>query len=128
MKLLVDRCVRLTTVQALRNDGHDVEWVVEWEGNPDDEAVLAQAVADDRIVVTADKDFGEQVVRHGLAHKGVVLIRSYSYLREEHEFVCDALVRWSAALEQGSLLVVERERVRVSARPPAARRPTDPGA
>jgi predicted nuclease of predicted toxin-antitoxin system len=41
----------------------------------DDTVLLCQAFAEDRILITNDKDFGEKVFRDGLAHKGVVLLR-----------------------------------------------------
>jgi predicted nuclease of predicted toxin-antitoxin system len=38
--------------------------------------VLARAVAEDRVLVTFDKDFGELAFRHGLTAKcGIILFR-----------------------------------------------------
>ena len=41
----------------------------------DDEAVLHAAYAENRILVTNDKDFGEKVYREQRPHKGIILLR-----------------------------------------------------
>ena len=40
-----------------------------------DEGVLQIAVAEQRILITNDLDFGELVVREGLPHAGIILFR-----------------------------------------------------
>ncbi len=79
MKFLVDECTGTSVVACLRDEGHDAVAVVEVMPEADDEEILDRAVAEGRIVVTNDKDFGEMVFRSGLAHRGVVLLR----LRDE---------------------------------------------
>jgi len=44
-----------------------------------DDDLLAQAVAEDSIVVTNDRDFGELIFKSSRSHKGVVYLR----LRDE---------------------------------------------
>ena len=48
-----------------------------YQGLPglDDSDVLSLAVEDDRILITADKDFGEMVFRERRLHKGIILLR-----------------------------------------------------
>ena len=48
-----------------------------YQGSPrlDDSDVLSLAVEDDRILVTADKDFGEMVFRERRLHRGIILPR-----------------------------------------------------
>lgn len=58
MRLFVDENISGRLVQLLRAQGHDVVWVRETlRGTPDDQ-LLALATADDRIVLTEDRDFG----------------------------------------------------------------------
>jgi predicted nuclease of predicted toxin-antitoxin system len=60
----------------LKVAGHDVAWVRTAAPGSSDEAVLARAVREERIVLTFDKDFGELAWRAGLpAGSGVVLFR-----------------------------------------------------
>ena len=71
MKFLVDECTGTSVVACLRDEGHDAVAVVEVMPEADDEEILDRAVAEGRIVVTNDKDFGELVYRSGWEHRGV---------------------------------------------------------
>lgn len=63
-------------VAELRRRGHDVAWIRVDSPGVDDLAVLSRAVAESRLLVTFDKDFGELVFRRGReASVGVVLFR-----------------------------------------------------
>ncbi|HEY1375754.1 MAG TPA: DUF5615 family PIN-like protein [Gemmataceae bacterium] len=75
MKLLADECCDALVVAGLREDGHDVDFVAESARGADDGAVLQRAAADERILLTEDKDFGELVVRLGLPAHGIVVLR-----------------------------------------------------
>ena len=56
MKLLLDSCVWGGALTRLRAAGHDVVWSGEWPADPGDEEILAQALAEGRVMVTLDKD------------------------------------------------------------------------
>lgn len=75
MNLLADENIDAAIVARLRNELHDVLWVGESEPGVDDEAILALARKEERLIITADKDFGELIYRKKLAASGVVLIR-----------------------------------------------------
>lgn len=63
-------------VSILRQRGHGVAWVVEDAPTADDEEILRIAQAEQRVVVTFDKDFGELAFRRRLpASAGVILFR-----------------------------------------------------
>jgi predicted nuclease of predicted toxin-antitoxin system len=76
LRILANENVPGEAINALRRLGHDVVWTrIHALGSPD-EAVLAQAQAEDRIVVTFDKDFGELAFRRGLpSSSGIILFR-----------------------------------------------------
>ena len=66
----------LDAVEALRNVGHDVGWVRTDAPGSNDVQVLQRAVAEQRVLLTFDKDFGELAFHAGLpAPCGVVLFR-----------------------------------------------------
>lgn len=76
MRLLANENVSGPIVAALRALGHDVLSVKERTPGAKDRDVLAHAQADERLVVTFDKDFGELAVRSRLPSScGVVLLR-----------------------------------------------------
>ncbi len=72
MKILLDSCVWGGARVELLARGHDVTWCGDWEADPGDEAVLAAARAEERILVTLDKDFGELAIVRGFAHCGIL--------------------------------------------------------
>ena len=41
----------------------------------DDDEILAQVLAESRILITNDKDFGEKIFREQRPHKGAILLR-----------------------------------------------------
>ena len=56
----------------LIKQGHDVVTAAEiGPGTPDD-VLLAQAAQEQRVLITADKDFGELVFVHRMPHAGIV--------------------------------------------------------
>ncbi len=63
MKILLDACVWGGVRAALAAAGHDVIWAGDWSSDPGDEEILDQAAAENRVLVTLDKDFGELAVR-----------------------------------------------------------------
>lgn len=76
MNLLADESIDRQIVDRLRLDGHDVFYIAEAEPSINDEQVFDRANAQQSLLITADKDFGEIVFReHRLVSDGVVLIR-----------------------------------------------------
>ena len=76
LRILANENVSGETVEALRAEGHDVVWVRTHAPGSTDEAVLAQAQDERRILMTFDKDFGELAFRRGLpASSGIILFR-----------------------------------------------------
>ncbi len=59
----------------MRSEGYDVLTVREIDPRMSDTEILSLAVAEQRILVTMDKDFGELVYHSGQAHFGVLLLR-----------------------------------------------------
>lgn len=113
MRLLANENVPKAVVVALRAEGHDVAWIREDAPGCTDDSVLARSVAETRLLVTFDKDFGELVFQRGArASAGVVLLRLpatspeglaalvASVLQDAHDWL-------------GSFVIVERGRLRI---------------
>ena len=76
MRFLADENLAGYMVEAMRRLGHDVTWVRTDAPGSTDQQVLARAEAERRVLVTADKDFGELAFRSRLpAASGIVLLR-----------------------------------------------------
>jgi len=76
MRFLANENVAATVIRELRQRGHDLLSVKESMRSERDDVILARAQAEQRVVVTHDKDFGELAFRSGLsASCGVILFR-----------------------------------------------------
>ena len=76
MYFLANENFPFDAVEVLRQNGHDVAWIrVDSPGISDTE-VLSRAQAENRILLTFDKDFGELAFRSKLpAITGIILFR-----------------------------------------------------
>lgn len=63
MNLLADESIDRQIVDRLRLDGHDVFYIAEVEPSINDDQVFDRANAQQALLITADKDFGEIVFR-----------------------------------------------------------------
>jgi len=107
-----------TVIDALRVKGHDVLAVKETMRGAADDLILARAQAEQRLVVTQDKDFGELAFRAKLpAASGIVLFRLNGVdPAEDNRRMLDVLesgTEWA-----GNFSVVDEQRIRVRALPP----------
>jgi predicted nuclease of predicted toxin-antitoxin system len=75
-KFLANENVPGEVVEAARQAGHDLAWITELSAGAGDDSVLASALAERRVLLTFDKDFGEMAFRQGKdATCGVILLR-----------------------------------------------------
>jgi len=75
VRFIVDENAGPSLVNWLRNHGHDVFSVYEQSRGLNDLDVIEKAFAENRILITSDKDFGEIIFREHRKHKGIILIR-----------------------------------------------------
>jgi predicted nuclease of predicted toxin-antitoxin system len=76
MRFLANENVPLATITALRERAHDVIWIRTAAPGSSDEDILSRGVAEGRIVITFDKDFGEPAFRSHLPSQcGIILFR-----------------------------------------------------
>src|SRR6266550_6767061 len=84
MRILTDENIARSIVLRLREAGHDCLSARESMTGVADRDILARAMAEARVLVTFDKDFGELAFRSRLpATCGVVLFRITQRGREE---------------------------------------------
>ena len=113
MRLCANENVPGDCVAVLRQHGHDVLWIREVARGSEDDAVLALAQADGRLLITFDKDFGELVFRRGkAAARGIVLFR---LRKPSPDFVARrvAQILETSAAWEGHYAVVDEHSIRL---------------
>ena len=113
MKFLLDACAASRTLQeALTVLGHDVRATRGEHARASDEALLALAYKEHRVLITEDKDFGELVYLRRLPHPGIVRLVDLR-VAEQVDAMRGLLERHGAGLGPGTIVVVTRKRVRI---------------
>jgi predicted nuclease of predicted toxin-antitoxin system len=112
LKILLDACVWGGAKKELESAGHVVVWAGDWDEDPGDEEILARAHHEGRVLITLDKDFGELAVVHGQSHSGIVRLVNLS-ARQQGVYCLRVLEKYGDELSEGSIITVERDRVRV---------------
>ncbi|HEV7666994.1 MAG TPA: DUF5615 family PIN-like protein [Thermoanaerobaculia bacterium] len=113
MKFLIDRCAGRTLADWLRAAGHDVVESQEWGEDPGDTEILRRAAADQRVLVTMDKDFGSLVFMQRERHSGLIRLPDIP-ARLRIELVRQILEDHGQDLEKGAIVTVRGSRIRVS--------------
>jgi predicted nuclease of predicted toxin-antitoxin system len=113
MRILANENIPGDAITALRAHGHDVAWVRADAPGSSDEANLARAASEQRLLITLDKDFGELVFHRGLAAScGVVLFRisaaTSSAVAERIAGTLDSRTDWA-----NHFSVVDDRRIRI---------------
>ena len=119
MRFLANENFPLDAVEALRAAGHDVAWIRDESPGIADPVVLARAVAEARLLVTFDMDFGDLAFQSGLpTGSGIILFR----LRASSS--ADLAWQIASAVAQrqdwaGHFAVVEPGKIRLRPLPPS---------
>ncbi|MBI3704453.1 MAG: DUF5615 family PIN-like protein [Rhizobiales bacterium] len=112
MRWLADECVDYELVVSLRSRGHDVVYMAEIASAMIDSAVLEQAQAEARLLLTEDKDFGELVIRRDRSVPGLVLLRIDPQMRVlKQKRLVEVIDRFGDVLF-GRYTIVEPGRIR----------------
>ena len=113
MRFLVDESRHSAFVVGLREAGRDVRYAAETDRRATDDDLTALAIAEDRLIITADYDFGELAVRRRQPIPGVVLLApSEAAIADQVARLVSIVSNWGNALK-GVLTIVESRRVRI---------------
>ncbi len=113
MRFLAHENFSLDAVNALRQDGYDVAWIRSDSPGISDTEVLNRAQAENRILLTFDKDFGELAFRAKLpVTTGIILFRVQV---PSSTVVAEKVARAIASRDDwyGHFSVVEENKVRM---------------
>jgi predicted nuclease of predicted toxin-antitoxin system len=116
MRFLLDENLSPKLVELLGRDRHDVVHVRDIGlVSASDEVVIAAASADDRILISADTDFGTLLARSHASRPSFVLIRRAAGRRanDQAALIIDNLVAVEADLEVGAIVVLGDSTVRI---------------
>lgn len=117
MDLVADESCAGPVIRALREAGHDVIAIAGSATGAADEVVIERALAERRVLITEDRDFGELVYARGRSSAGVVFVKFPSRVRRlKPAAVVEAVAKLGARLRD-SFTVIEPGRVRRASRP-----------
>jgi predicted nuclease of predicted toxin-antitoxin system len=113
MIFLADESVDRVVVSALRAAGYETTYVAEDRPGLTDSAVLDTAIAENRILITADKDFGDLVFRQARRPLGVLLLRLAGLSPTRKGALVVAYVRAYSRQLRGAFAVVSPGGIRI---------------
>jgi predicted nuclease of predicted toxin-antitoxin system len=116
MRFLIDNALSPHVAQGLRDGGFDAIHVRDWHMQAASDAeIFERCVAEDRVIVSADTDFGTLLAIREASRPSVVLLRRPSQRRPAEQVIIllANLPRLQDALEAGAVVVIEESRVRI---------------
>ena len=116
MRFPIDRCAGRRLADWLRQHGHDVLESRERGPDPGDRTLLEWAVADGRILITMDKDFGEIIFADRSPHCGLIRLPDLP-VAKRIALVEKILTDYPAELSVRSVITVRGGRIRISRSP-----------
>jgi predicted nuclease of predicted toxin-antitoxin system len=116
MRFLLDENLSPKLVDLLRAAGHDAVHVRDLNlASAPDESVIAAATTDDRVLISADTDFGSLLARSHAARPSFILIRRASGRRavDQATLILDNLSAVGTDLDNGAIVVLGEATVRI---------------
>jgi predicted nuclease of predicted toxin-antitoxin system len=116
LRFLVDNALSPAVTEGLRRAGHDAAHVRDYGmAAEDDEVIFDRAAQEDRILISADTDFGTILALRKTPKPSVILFRLSTHHHPDHQMrlLLANLTDLSVDLERGCIAVFEDTRIRL---------------
>jgi len=124
VKFLIDNALSPRVADLLREHGHDAVHVRDHGlQHADDETIFEKAGSDERVLVSADTDFGTILALRHAQRPSVILFRGRTSRRPDVlvPLLLANVANSSSALDAGCVLTIEPGRTRIRSLPIGAR-------
>ncbi|MFC2130137.1 DUF5615 family PIN-like protein [Bacteroidota bacterium] len=116
MKFLIDNALSPLISDVLNHQGFDSHHVRDYNmQDADDEVIFLRAMQEDRIIVSADTDFGTLLSTWKSEKPSFILFRKLLTRKPDEisKILIDNLNQIEESLEKGCVVVFDRERIRI---------------
>lgn len=114
IKLLIDENIPFRLIAALNSNGFNVKSVVEEMKSANDHDILRFALAENRILLTLDKEFASLVYRTKKENSGLILIRLRNYGYENIlDYLLKLFKKFKKSILQKSFVVISENNIRI---------------
>lgn len=120
MKFLIDNALSPRVAEGLRQAGHEAVHVRDYNLQAaDDEVIFDRAAVEERVIVSADTDFGTLLALRQEKRPSVIIFHRNTNRRPEAQIaiILKHLDIINVPLEEGSAIVFDQNRIRIRSLP-----------